>query len=448
MEKDKITMSQSQLNRYDIISKAIAGFITIKEASQALGISARQVKRLKKAVREKDAQGVIHGNTAKPSANRLPDHVRATILKLYREKYQNSNFKHFQEILSEYHSIEISYAALHGLLAREGIKSPKTRRRFKPHRRRARRPQAGLMIQVDATPYRWFKGDRKMYSLHGCIDDATSQVTALYMCRNECLHGYFETLRMTIQTFGVPQSLYADRHTIFQSPNTKKHEIDSSVPVNDTQFGRCLKELSITLIGAKSPQAKGRIERLWGTLQSRLPVEFVMRGIASLEAANEFLKQYVYAFNSNFAVEPRNAQNAFRKLRADENLDHVLCVKEKRVVDAGGVFSYGGRSFQIVHTGTMLPAKSQIDVLVSANAGIMASFKGRVFQVLPFVSPKRRVQSAEPKEPRRHSPPPDHAWRAGLKQHGAPFWKYEGEDEDAYRETVRVLENALLGGRR
>ncbi|MDR1322506.1 MAG: ISNCY family transposase [Gracilibacteraceae bacterium] len=427
MEKDKITMSQSQLNRYDIISKAIAGFITIKEASQALGISARQVKRLKKAVREKDAQGVIHGNTAKPSANRLPDHVRATILKLYREKYQDSNFKHFQEILSEYHSIEISYAALHGLLAGESIKSPKTRRRFKPHRRRARRPQAGLMIQVDATPYRWFKGDRKMYSLHGCIDDATSQVTALYMCRNECLHGYFETLRMTIQTFGVPQSLYADRHTIFQSPNTKKHEIDSSVPVNDTQFGRCLKELSITLIGAKSPQAKGRIERLWGTLQSRLPIEFAMRDIASLETANEFLKQYVYEFNSNFAVEPRDAQNAFRKLRADENLDHVLCVN---------------------HTGAMLPAKSQIDVLVSANAGIMASFKGCVFKVLPFVLPKRRGQSAEPKEPRRHSPPPDHAWRATLKQHGAPSWKYEGEDEDAYRETVRVLENALLGGRR
>jgi hypothetical protein len=300
------------------------------------------------------------------------------------------------------------------------------------------RPQAGLMIQMDATPYRWFKGGHKIY-MHGCIDDATNQVTALYMCKYECLHGYFEALRMMIQTFGVPQSLYADRHTIFQSPNTKKCEIDPSVPVNDTQFGRCLKELSITLIDGKSPHAKGKIERLWGTLQSRLPVEFAMRGIASLEAANEFLKHYVYEFNSNFAVEPRNAQNAFRKLRADENLDHVRCVKEKRVANFIGVFFYGGRSFQIVHTGAILPAKSQIDVLVSANGGIMASFKGRVFKVIPFVLSKRRRQNAEFKWPRRHSSPSDHS---------APFGQYEGEDEDAYRETVRVLENAFLGRRR
>jgi hypothetical protein len=452
MEKDKITMSQKQINRYDVISKAIANFITVKEASEALGISARQAKRLKKMDRDNGAAGVIHGNTARPAACRIPDDVRGEIRRLYREDYQGSNFSHFREIISEHHGIDVSYAALHKLLTENGSVSPKTRRRFKAHRRRQRRAQAGLMLQVDATCYRWFRDDRKQYSLHGAVDDATGQITGLYMCKNECLHGYFELLRRTIKAYGVPQSLYADRHTIFQSPNAKRHEIDASVPVGDTQMGRCLKELSVTLIAAKSPQAKGRVERLWDTLQSRLPVEFATRGIGTVEAANEFLQQYVYAFNSNFAVEPENAQSAFRKLRADENLDLILCVKEKGSIDAGGVFLYGGRSLQIVYGAgsPSLPAQSRIDVLVGANIGVMASFKGHAFDVLPFVSPKRHKRAnaiMQPKERRHAAPPPNHAWRAGFEKCGVPFGKYEGEDEDMYRETVRAIESALLGGR-
>jgi transposase len=239
MEKDKITMSQKQINRYDIISKAIANFITVKEASEALGISARQVKRLKKRVRENGAAGVIHGNAARTATCRTSDNVRGQIRRLYKKDYQGSNFSHFREIICEHHGIDISYAALHKLLTQDGIVSPKTRRRFKPHRRRQRRAQAGLMLQVDATSYRWFKDEQKQYSLHGAIDDATGQITGLYLCKNECLHGYFELLRRTIKAYGVPQSLYADRHTIFQSPNTKRHEIDASVPVGDTRI-RCV----------------------------------------------------------------------------------------------------------------------------------------------------------------------------------------------------------------
>jgi transposase InsO family protein len=198
---------------------------------------------------------------------------------------------------------------------------------------------------MDATPYAWFSGDRGMCALHGAIDDATGQVTGLYMTKNECLHGYFETLRRTIENFGIPVSAYADRHTIFQSPNAKRHEIDASIPMNDTQFGRALKELGTTLIAARSPQAKGRVERLWGTLQDRLRVEFGIHGVKTVDEANAFLETYIYDFNARFAVEPENAQNAFRKPCENENIDHILCVKEKRAIDAGGVFSYGNKSF-------------------------------------------------------------------------------------------------------
>ncbi|MDR0434095.1 MAG: ISNCY family transposase [Gracilibacteraceae bacterium] len=454
MEKDIIIMSTKQLTRYDIITKAIAGYITVGEAAIALGLSNRQVKRLKKEVAIRGVAAVLHGNAGRAPASKITEPRREEIIGIFKgPAYKGCNFKHFQELLSERHSIEISYSTLYKLLRGEGAASPKTRRRFKPHRRRKRRPQAGLLIQTDATSFAWFQGDRRRYALHGGIDDATGQITGLYMCKNECTPGYYEVVRRTIDNFGVPAAIYADRHTIFQSPNTKKHEIDASVPVNDTQFGRALKELGINLIAARSPQAKGRVERLWDTLQSRLPVEFALNGITTMEEANEFLERYVYAFNSMFAVEPENAESVFRKLRDSEDLDTILCIKEKRVIDAGGVFSYSGKSYQIAYSADSppLPAKSKIDVLFGPTIGIKAAYKGKVFDVLPFIPSKRRKQAPAPapaKERGVVTPPPDHAWKGGIKGQRALPWKYDGEDEDVHREVVRGLERALLGARR
>jgi len=442
-------MSRNQFNRYDVLSKANAGAITVREASEAMGLSERQVKRLKKKVRDGGADGVVHGNTGKRPANKISDETKEEILRLRRlPEYSRSNFAHFKELLEREHGIAISYGTLYALMKSEGEKSPKTRRRAKPHRRRKRRAQAGLLLQMDASRHAWFIGDSKKYEIHGAIDDATSQATGLYMAENECLLGYFEVMRRTIRNYGVPKGAYADRHTIFQSPNAKRHEIDATVPMNDTQFGRCLKELSVTLVAARSAQAKGRIERLWGTLQDRLPVEFALRGITTMEEANKFLETYIYDFNANFAVEPENAQNAFRKLGADENLDHILCVKEKRVIDAGGVFSYGSKSFKIIDDGAPLPAKTQIEVLVGARIGVMAAYKGKVMEVLHFVPPKRK-KAATPKGPRKVvSPPQDHAWKHGNAENIVTFSDRKFESEEAYHETIRIIERALLGKNR
>jgi transposase len=446
MEKDNITMSKKQLNRFDVLSKANAGFITVREASEALGLSERQVKRLKKKVREEGAAGVVHKNTGRSPVSKTSEETRAEILRIHGlPEHTGVNFRHFVEILSEWHSIEISYGSLYTLFKESGIKSPKTKRRLKPHRRRARRPQAGLLLQVDATPFAWFKGDRHSYSIHGGIDDATGQVTGLYMCKNECLHGHFEVLRRTIEAFGVPKSVYADRHTIFQSPNTKKHEIDASVPKNDTQFGRCLNELSVVLISARSPQAKGRVERLWGTLQSRLPVEFAMRGITTMDEANAFLETYIYAFNANFAVEPENVQNAFGKTLETENIDHILCVKEQRVIDAGGVFSYGGKSFKIIDGHAPVSAKTKIDVLVGSRISVMAAHKGHIYEVLPFVPPKRK-KPAIPKPDRQSAVPTAfNTWKDENPACIITNSERRYEDDEARNETLRIIERTLLG---
>jgi transposase len=452
MEKDSITMSKKQLTRFDILSKTNAGFITVREASEALGLSERQVKRLKKKVRNSGADGVVHGNSGKPPSNRMSDDRKAEILRLWRRpEHAGCNFAHFREILGREHGIAISYGSLYAIMEAEGIKSPNTKRRRKPHRRRKRRAQAGLLLQTDATPYAWFQGDKGRYALHGAIDDATSQITGLFMTKNECLLGYFETFRRTVLNFGIPVSAYADRHTIFQSPNAKKHEIDASVPMNDTQFGRCLKELGVTLIAARSPQAKGRVERLWETLQSRLPVEFAICGIKTVEEANAFLETYIYEFNANFAVEPEDAQNAFRKIEGNENVDHILCIKETRIIDAGGVFSYGGKSFKIIDINEPLKAKTRIDVLIGPRIGVMATYRGKVFECLPFVPPKRK-KAATPdkaKEPRKPSTPsPEHEWRTGRPESVITFSDRRYESDEAYRETVRLVERTLLGRNR
>ena len=409
-----VTMSQEELKRFEVLQKAIAGFITVKEVSAALGISERQVKRLKKKVRVKGASGLVHGNSGRSPSNKLSDEKRNIILALRKQPgYQSSNFSHFQEFLLEEKEIGISYRTLYELLKEEGIKSPRTRRRYKPHRRRKRRPQAGMLLQVDATPFAWFNGSKARFSIHGAIDDATGQVVALYMCKNECLHGYFEMFQRAFHGFGIPVSVYADRHTIFQSPNTKKAEIDASIPVNDTQLGRALKELGITLIAARSPQAKGRIERLWNTLQDRLKVEFEINKITDMDKANEFLATYIYKHNSCFAVEPECADSLFRKPRKDTDINYMLCIKENRILDAGGVFSYLGDTFKVQDAiaGISPPPRAKITVLSSPYFGIKAEYRGVILDVLPYVSVKKTKNSELKKSYIPKPPAQNHPWR-------------------------------------
>jgi transposase len=404
MKQEVISMTEKQLKKYEIIKQANSGFITVCEAAEALGLSERQIKRLKKSVREDGAAAVIHKNTLRTPSHAIPEEIAENILNLKRSKlYANCNFKHYQELLSEHHDTDISYSALYGLLTSDGIKSPRERRRFRPHRRRKRKEQAGLLVQTDATSSVWFMDDKRTYALHGGADDATGQITGLYMTKHECLLGYYRMLGRTIENFGIPAGMYADMHTIFQVPNRDKAEIGTRAAVGDTQFGRSLRELGIQLIAARSPQAKGRIERLWGTLQDRLPIEFAIRGITTIDAANEFLKSYVYAFNSEFAVEPENAANMFRRVPDGVNISYILCSKEKRVIDGGGVFSYKGRTFKAVETVSsgIIPKGAKIDVLTSPDFGIKAEYRKFIFDVLPFVPPKRQkpVKQTVPKKP-------------------------------------------------
>lgn len=390
MKEGKITLSQEQLKTFTVINRFIDKSISRQQAASLLGLSTRQITRLKKGVLTSGAESLIHKNTGRKPAHAVTDETKEAVLKIYsRPELSRANFLHFKDILLADFGIALSYSALSSILKNADFESPKKKKiRHRTHRR-TRKPHPGQLIQIDATPYEWFGGNTK-YALHGAIDDATGNVVGLFLTQNECLYGYLETMRQCCVDFGVPQTIYSDNHTIFRSPKTGKLTMDELIAgktVHLTQFGRSMHELGIDLIFAKTPQAKGRIERLWVTLQSRLPVEFAKRGITTVADANRFLEEeYKELFNQRFSVEPE-AESIFVPLAEGMDIDTILCVKHKRKTDAAGTFSFKNRCFQILDEGfPIINARREIEVLLNPRYGIRIAYGGRIYETIRYLT--------------------------------------------------------------
>ena len=242
------------------------------------------------------------------------------------------------------------------------------------------------MLQADGTPFDWF-GNGQRYSLHGFIDDATGKITGLYMCKNECLLGYLEVLRQTLENYGIPISLYPDKYSVFFPPKKVDDHITLEEQLNGrekgvTQFGRIVEELGIEMFPASSPQAKGRIERLWETLQSRLVTEFRINHITNIEEANTFLIQYIKKYNSKFAVEATSKKVVFLKLPKKYNLDELLCVRFERTINNAGVFSISNSKFQIMDR--YLPPKTKVQIYLSQKVGMVVKANNKTYDVQPL----------------------------------------------------------------
>lgn len=259
MKEGLITLSQEQLKTFTVINRFIDKSITRQQAAGLLGLSARQITRLKKGVLTSGAESLIHKNTGRKPAHAVPDETKEAILAIFsRPEFSGVNFLHFKDILFADFGIQISYSALSSILKNAGFVSLKKKKiRHRTHRRK-RKPHPGQLIQIDATPFAWFGGNIT-YTLHGAIDDATGSVVGLFLTKNECLYGYLETMRQCCMDFGVPQTVYSDNHTIFRSPKTGKLTVDElidgkTVPL--TQFGRAMHELGWTLSLLKLPRPK------------------------------------------------------------------------------------------------------------------------------------------------------------------------------------------------
>lgn len=360
-----------------------SGKYTLKQASENTGYSVRWLSQLKKKYLILGEDCLVHGNKNKIPYNKTKKSLSLKILALYANKYAGLNFNYFCELLESDEDIKISYPTLRHILLEAGIKSPeahKTKRAKKVHRERVRRQYEGDLLQLDGTPYRWF-GDLNYYDLMGAIDDATGKITGLYMCKNECLYGYSEVMKQTIDTYGLPREVYTDRAAIFCCTPKKKKDLTvweqlSGLHDKITQWQRICVDLNIHQILAWSPQAKGRVERMWGTIQKRLPFWFKQRGIKTVEEANKALPDFIKYYNNHFARPAKKQDTFWREAPAD--LDTILCAQIPRHTDTNGCFSFHSYKFAIV--GCSRCACKDI-VLHISERGIEAKVDNKMYSV-------------------------------------------------------------------
>jgi transposase len=280
MEKDIIAMSQKERQRYHLLEMVIGGKITLKDAGKRMGVSYRHAKRLKKKLVTEGAKGLIHGNRGRPSPRALSRELVEKILDLSLSKYANFNDTHFTEKLGEEEGVTVGRDTVRRLRRTNGIK-PKRRRRAKRHfKRRARFSQEGIMVLWDGSPHRWFGKDRAPCCLMAAIDDATGRLLDAFFLPYECSFGYLKLLEHVVNQYGIPTSIYQDRHsTLHRNDDNWTLEEQLRGQQDPTQVGGCLQSLGIKAIFALTPQAKGRIERLFGVLQDRLIAEMGLRNI-------------------------------------------------------------------------------------------------------------------------------------------------------------------------
>ncbi len=327
-------MTSRDQRRAWILTKLLVSEVTTAEAAGLLGLSERQVWRLRRGFERAGPAALVHGNRGRPSSRRLPDTVRSRIIEVARTTYDGANDCHLAELLVEHEGIEISRPSLQRLLRSAGLASPRRRRPPRHRRRRDRMPQEGLLLQTDGSRHDWLEGRGPRLTLVGAIDDATGRMTAATFRDQEDIAGYLVILRETIRRHGVPLALYRDRHTLFETPRSNLQTLEEQLADTrtPTQLGRALVELGITSIAARSPQAKGRIERAWGTFQDRLVTELRLAGTVDRDGAERVLATFLPKFNRRFTVPAANPEPAWRPLPAGLRLDRVCCLKYRRMV--------------------------------------------------------------------------------------------------------------------
>lgn len=420
MEEGRISLSKRELKRILVLERVASGSMSCSEAALSLGLTPRQVRRLREKYATEGAKGLIHGNRGRKPSHALSEELRSLVAKLYEEKYSDSNFTHCGELLAEHEGIVLSTSSVARILQLEGHKSKRGhKRRPRRHRSRERRTQSGMLWQTDATPYAWLGGEAGSFALHAAIDDATGTVVGAVFMPNECADGYVRVMCEGIERYGVPLGLYSDRHAIFRSPKEKltlAQELDGEqVPLSN--FGKALAELHIEHITASTPQAKGRIERLWETLQDRLPVELRLLGVRCIGEANKVLPGLIAKHNEKYSVSSAEAATAYVPLDPKVRLEHVFALRETRKVSGGGSISYKGSSYVSADPGDVFEARTAVEVRETRSGDILIWHEGHAVALRKLEKEAHSLPEKEKRgEPREaYKPQEDHPWRASYK---------------------------------
>jgi hypothetical protein len=338
-----------EVTREAVIRRLIAGKLAVSDGALVLGLSERQVWRLRARFLAMGADGLAHGNVGHAPANRIAPAVAARVVAFARDAYKGINDSHLTDLLAAREGITLSRKSIQRILRAAGVASPRRHRTTKYRARRARRPAPGMLVQLDASRHRWFGPDRPYASLVGAIDDATGIVLAARFAAHEDGAGYLCVLQQILEHHGVPLAVYSDKHSIFVASPHERESISEELAGEraPTQFGRALGELGVELILAHSPQAKGRIERLWGTFQDRLVAELRLAHVCSIEQANAFVGPYLARHNTRFAVAAADPAPAWRMLPAGQTAASVCCFKYARMVSADNTVRLDGAILQL-----------------------------------------------------------------------------------------------------
>ena len=455
----KVDLRMEEQQKYEVIKKLVDTNGNKDRAAMTLGISRRQVDRLIAAYKEKGKAAFVHGNRGRKPAITTPDEVRNTVVDLYRNKYYEANFTHFTELLERNEGITLSVSAVTNFLEAEHILSPRVTKSKKKrvrkelqqqkaaaktkkeadkiqaniiavedaHSRRPRCAYFGELEQMDASPYEWFGTEKT--TLHIAVDDATGRITGAYFDKQETLKGYYNIYAQILRKYGIPYKFFTDRRTVFTYKKKKAPDIGEDTC---TQFAYACKQLGTQIEYSSVPQAKGRVERMFETLQSRLPVELRLAGITDIDAANEFLDSYIDEFNAKFALPSDNIKSVFETQPSEETINLTLAVLRQRTVDSGHCIQFNNHYYRMLNSRGIQEhylKGTKVMVIQAFDGSLFCSVNDETIYALDAI-PQNEKKSKEldldyekPAPQKQYIPPMNHPWRS------KSFWKFVKSQE-------------------
>jgi transposase len=449
-----LTLTMKEQARLQILNTVLGKHCNVVEAARLIGVSERHLWRLLAAYRKEGAAALAHGNRDRLPANATSSPLKAQVITLANGRYQGVNHSHFTELLAEREGIILSRSTVRRFLISAGLSSSRHRQSPRHRCRRERMPQEGMLIQIDGSHHQWLEQRGPHLTLLLAVDDATGSVPYALFQEQEDTEGYFRLMQGILQNKGIPLALYSDRYLVFRY-HDKKKDIPEGSPDNKrkpTQFGRAMRELGITQIFARSPEAKGRIERANGTFQDRLVAELRLAGISTLGEANRFLQEYLPHFNERFAVPATIPELAYRPVSPDLNIGGILCFKERRKVAKDNTVEYHGKTLQIYPGSERTTyAGAHVEVQERLDGKLLVCHKGKVL-----------TPGEAPLDPSflRHNPENEAAKEIGvLEDQEYPrvipppqpriIWYVDPEMKRAHRDMVREgMERARKNGKR
>ena len=416
-------------------------------AALILGCTKRHINRMLQGYSRSGKDFFIHGNRGKKPATTISIEIRQKVIDLYRNKYFEANFEHYTELLKKNEDISISASSVMSILESEYILSPKAtkakRRRIKQklkeqkkaaktqkelssiqsnlvsvenaHSRRPRCAYFGELQQMDATPYEWVHG--QVWHLHLAIDDASGIVTGAWFDTQETLNGYYHVLEQILTDYGIPYKFLTDKRSVF---TYKKKDVLSDDKDTYTQFAYACKQLGTQLESSSVPQAKGRIERLNQTLQSRLPIEFRLAGVTDINKANEFLHSYIKEFNEKFALPLYGIKSVFETQPSKEKINLTLAVLTERIVDSGHAIKFEKKFYKMIdHKGAQIHYRKGTKVMLikAFDRSMFACVNDKdiyALEEIPTHEHKSKDLDADykpPKPKKTYIPAMNHPWR-------------------------------------